>query len=158
MIRRSGIKGLVEQMFLGRYRFSLDNKGRLTIPVRYRAPLDEGTYITKGFEKNLVVMTTTAFLNISKQVSEKNYTDPTARLLKRYIFSNGEQVEMDKAGRILIPQFLRQAANLDTEVVLVGLGDFFEVWSPENWAGQDAQLVDTEANVGRFIAYDISTS
>lgn len=156
--RRSDIKDKLEQMFLGRYHHTLDNKGRLTIPSRYRDALIEGAYITKGFENNLVVMTPKAFTNISMQVSEKSYTDPMARMLKRYIFSNGEQVELDKTGRILIPQFLRQEAALDTNVIIIGVGDFFEIWSPENWVDQDRQLADNEANVGRFIAYDISTS
>jgi MraZ protein len=156
--RRPGIKDMVEQMFLGRYSHTLDNKGRLTIPVRYREVLEQGAYITKGFENNLTVMTPAAFTHISRQVSEKSYTDPVARLLKRYIFSNGEFVELDKAGRILIPQFLREAALLDSEVILVGVGDFFEIWSPGNWHEQDDQLADTQANVGRFLAYDISTS
>jgi MraZ protein len=145
-------------MFLGRYSHTLDNKGRLTIPVRYREILEPGAYITKGFEDNLTVMTTEAFANISKQVSEKSYTDPVARLLKRYIFSNGEFVELDKSGRILIPQFLRDAAHLEDDVMLVGVGDFFEIWSPDKWSQQDDQLADAEANVGRFLAYEISTS
>jgi MraZ protein len=145
-------------MFLGRYRHSLDNKGRLTVPARYRYMLEEGAFITKGFDANLVVMTPAAFTNISKQVSEKNYTDPEARMLKRYIFSNGEQVELDRSGRILIPQFLRESANLDSDVVLIGVGDFFEIWSPENWEQQDVQLADTEGNVGRFVDFEISTS
>jgi MraZ protein len=156
--RRSGVKDMVEQMFLGRYFHTLDNKGRLTVPARYREMLEPGAYITKGFEVNLTVMTPAAFANISKQVSEKSYTDPVARLLRRFIFSNGEFVELDKSGRILIPQFLRETANLESEVVLVGVGDSFEIWSPTNWHDQDELLADTKANVERFVAYDISTS
>ena len=144
-------------MFLGRYYHTLDNKGRLTIPARYRESLEPGAYLLKGFEKNLMVMTHSAFMNISQQVSGKSYTDPTARLLMRYIFSNVEQIVLDKAGRILIPPFLREAAELDTEAILVGVGDLFEIWSPQFWADQDAKLADTEANVGRFLEYDIST-
>lgn len=156
--RRSGVKDMTEHMFLGRYFHTLDNKGRLTVPARYREILESGAYITKGFETNLTVMTPAAFANISKQVSEKSYTDPIARLLKRYIFSNGEFVELDKAGRIWIPQFLRETASLDSDVVLIGVGDSFEIWSPTNWREQDELLADSKANVERFVAYDISTS
>jgi MraZ protein len=145
-------------MFLGRYYHTLDNKGRLTIPAKYRESLEPGAYLLKGFERNLMVMTHAAFMNISQQVSGKSYTDPTARLLMRYIFSNVEQIVLDKAGRILIPPFLREAAELDSDAILVGVGDLFEIWSPQFWADQDAKLADTEANVGRFLEYDISTS
>jgi len=128
------------------------------VPARYRPLLFDGVYLTKGFERNLVAMTPTAFSNISRQISEKSYTDPTARLLKRYIFSNGDHVELDKAGRILIPQFLRDVADLGDDVVVVGVGDFFELWSPEQWSQQADNMADVDANVGRFIDYEISTS
>jgi MraZ protein len=156
--RRSGLKGLVEQMFLGQYFHSLDSKGRLTVPVKYRELLAGGAIITKGFDPNLLVMPPVVFENLANQVNEQNYADPNARLLRRYLFSNGETVEVDKAGRILIPQYLRQKANLDTDVVIVGVGDFFEVWSAENWTEHEALLDDAEANVARFIDYRLSTN
>src|SRR5512145_1330440 len=107
-------------MFLGQYQHSLDNKGRLTIPVRYRELLAEGAYITQGFDRNLMVLTTSAFQGIAQRVNRMSVTDPEARSLRRLIYSHGEQVEVDKAGRILIPQFLREAAGLDGEAILVG--------------------------------------
>jgi MraZ protein len=144
-------------MFLGQYRHSLDSKGRLTVPARYRELLVDGAYITQGFERNLMVWKTSAFETISQSVSHMSITDPTSRLLRRLIFSSGERVEVDKAGRILIPQFLRQAAHLDGEAVVVGVGDYFEVWSPLMWGEQADQLKDSEANSQRFIAFDLSS-
>ncbi len=82
-------------------------------------------------------------------------TDPGARSLRRLIFSHGEQVEVDKAGRILIPQFLRESAGLVSDVIIVGAGDYFEIWSPETWNDQSTQLQDTNANAQRFMAFDI---
>lgn len=144
-------------MFLGQYRHSLDSKGRLTVPARYRELLVDGAYITQGFERNLMVWITSTFETISQSVSQMSITDPTSRLLRRLIFSSGERVEVDKAGRILIPQFLRQAAHLDGEAVVVGVGDYFEVWSPILWGEQADQLQDSEANSQRFIAFDLSS-
>jgi MraZ protein len=157
MFRRSKIKERLEQMFLGQYQHNLDSKGRLTIPARYRELITEGAYITQGFDRNLMVMTKSAFELISRRVNQMSITDPTARLLRRLIFSGGEQVEVDKAGRILIPQFLREAVNLDTEAVVVGVGDYFEIWSPVQWSEQSDQLQDVEANAHRFLAFDISS-
>jgi MraZ protein len=144
-------------MFLGRYFHSLDSKGRLTIPSRYRELLSEGAFIIQGFDRNLLVMTPASFQAISQRVNEKSITDSNARLLRRLIYSNGEQVEVDKAGRILIPQFLREVAGLDAEAVLVGVGDYFEIWSPSLWAEQNSRLLDAEANEQRFSVFEIPT-
>ncbi|HSF80139.1 MAG TPA: division/cell wall cluster transcriptional repressor MraZ [Anaerolineales bacterium] len=144
-------------MFLGQYQHNLDSKGRLTIPSRYRDMLEQGAYITQGFDTNLMVWTVTAFETIYKGVNRVSITDPNSRLLRRLIFANGEKVDVDKAGRILIPQFLRQSASLDGEVVIVGVGDYFEIWSPKMWDQQLAQLQDSSANSQRFEAFDLAT-
>ncbi len=143
-------------MFMGQYVHSLDVKGRLTIPSRYRALLEDGAYITQGFDHNLMVWTKPAFEQISHRVSQGSITDPTSRLLRRFIYSSGDAMEMDRAGRILIPEFLRQVAQLDSEVLVVGVGDYFEIWSPSLWAEQLASMQDAEANQQRFMAFDLS--
>lgn len=144
-------------MFLGQYQHNLDNKGRLTIPARYRDLLEEGAYITQGFDRNLMVMTVAAFEAFSQRVRSMSITDPKARLLRRLLFSKGERLEVDKSGRILIPQFLRQAADLDGEAVVVGVGDYFEIWSPQNWNEQAAKLEDADTNSDLFAVFDISS-
>jgi len=144
-------------MFMGQYPHNLDDKGRLTIPARYRDLLADGAYITQGFESNLMVWPKDAFQAIAQRVSQIPITNPVARLLRRLIFSGGEQVDIDRAGRILIPQFLRTTAELDGEAMVVGVGDYFEIWSSANWAEQLAQLQDAEANAHRFEAFDLSS-
>jgi MraZ protein len=143
-------------MFMGQYLHSLDSKGRLTIPARYRTLLLEGAYITQGFDRNLMVWTKASFERISQRVSQGSITDPASRLLRRFIYSSGEWLDVDRAGRILIPEFLRQVAQFDGEVIVVGVGDYFEIWSPPLWAEQQTNLQDAEANTQRFIAFDLS--
>jgi len=143
-------------MFLGQYQHTLDNKGRLTIPARYRDLLDDGAYLTQGFDRNLMVMTVSAFEALSRRINSMSITDSRARLLRRLLFSNGERVDVDKAGRILIPQFLRQSASLDSDAIVVGGGDYFEIWSPGHWAEQAVRLNDAEANADLFSIFDIS--
>jgi len=143
-------------MFLGKYQHFLDNKGRLTIPARFRQILlEKGAYVTQGFDHNLMVLPATAFEAISQRIQQMSITDPMARLLRRLIFSSGEQVEVDKAGRILIPQYLREAVDLDGEAILIGSGEYFEIWSPEAWREQDRQIKDSEANSQRFAIFDL---
>lgn len=139
-------------MFLNHYHHNLDEKGRLTIPARYRELIAQGAYITLGFDQNLMVLTTSYFNEIAERSAKLSLTDPTSRQLMRLIFSNAERVEIDKAGRILIPQSLREAAHLDAEAVVVGVLTYFEIWSPSLWNHQSESMTNTEANEQRFAA------
>jgi MraZ protein len=156
IVRRSGVKSEVEQMFLGQYRHSIDSKGRLTIPSRFRELLlAEGAFVSQGFERYLMVRTVPAFEELSKKVEALSQTVPNSRLLKRLIFSTAEKVEVDRAGRILIPEFLRKSAGLQNETIIVGAWDYFEIWAPETWAEQETELQDAEANAQRFALLDL---
>ena len=156
--RRSYIKGILEQMFLGRYHHTVDEKGRLTVPARYRDLLAaEGAYLTQGFDQNINVYPIPIFERISHRVNRLSMTDPSARLLRRLMFSNAELVVLDKAGRILGPHFLREELNLDGEAVIVGMGDYFEIWSPNQWVGQTAMMEESEPIAVRFMDLDLST-
>ncbi|MFL7894030.1 MAG: division/cell wall cluster transcriptional repressor MraZ [Anaerolineales bacterium] len=156
--RRSDIKGILEQMFLGQYHHTVDQKGRLTVPARYRDLLAaEGAYLTQGFDQNINVYPIPIFERISIRVNKLSMTDPSARTLRRLMFSNAELVVLDKAGRILIPNFLREAFNLDSEAVIIGMGDYFEIWSPEKWDGQTTMMEESEPIAARFMDLDLST-
>lgn len=143
-------------MFLGQYRHNFDDKGRLTIPARYRELLENGAYVSQGLDQNLIVFTKDRFERLTLQLNRMNMTDPAVRQLKRIFFANSNFVEVDRTGRILIPQFLRDISGLNGEAVIVGSGEYFEIWSPENWAGQEELLKDTEANAQRFVAINLS--
>jgi MraZ protein len=143
-------------MFVGQYDHNLDEKGRLTIPARYREQLEDGAYITQGLDKNAMVLTSSLFERLSRKVNEKSMTDPTALLFRRVIFSNAFQVEVDKAGRILIPQILRDENGLEGSLIVSGAGDWFEIWSQPCWAEQKAKMRDFETNQQRFAAMDLS--
>lgn len=154
-IRRSAIKGELEIMFLGQYEHTIDEKGRLTIPSRYRELLDGGAYITRGFDQNLMVLTAASFDAISEKIHITSVTDADARALKRWIFSNATWVEVDKAGRILIPQWLRANAALETTAIVVGAGEYFEIWSPSEWQQEQDRSQDVENTSKRFSAFNV---
>lgn len=144
--------------FLGQYRHTIDPKGRLTVPVKYRELLGESAIITQGFERNLMVLPEQVFDAMANQVSSNtSITDPTARDLKRLLFSSADEVSPDGNGRILIPSFLREQNNLSGDVVLSAVGDYFEIWSAEDW-DQRYNLQDPEANSERFAGQSITTS
>jgi MraZ protein len=144
-------------MFLGQYQHAIDNKGRLTIPSRFRELLAaDGAYVLQGFDRNLIVLPGTAFERVSERVNSLSITDSKARVLRRQIFSTAEKVEADRTGRILLPEFLRQVAHLETDAFIVGAGNYFEIWSPQLWGEQIANLQDDDSIGRRFDLLEIS--
>ena len=144
-------------MFLGQYQHTLDDKGRLMIPARFRELLDGGAYITQGFDRCLMIMTGIYFKEVYDSINVMNLTDPNARLLRRLIFANAYPVEVDKVGRVLLPQNLREFAGLNSEAIVAGQGEYFEVWLPSAWNEQMKQIQDTAANSQRFSALNLSS-
>lgn len=144
-------------MFLGQFQHNLDDKGRLMIPARFRELLEGGAYITQGFDKCLMVMTEAYFKQVYERIEAMNLADPTARLLRRLILSNAYPIEVDKVGRILVPQNLRAFLGIASgELIVAGQGEYFEVWTPTTWGEQMALLQDVEANNARFSTLDLS--
>ncbi len=144
-------------MFLGKYASVLDSKNRLSVPSAFSDKVLDGVYMTQGFDRNLLVLTTDAFEEIYRRVKSLNIADPLARLLLRMILSTADRVETDKDGFITIPVELIQFANLDKEVLFIGQGDYFEIWSPGLWRKQEVQLNDADTNATRFSTLTIAT-
>jgi len=143
-------------MFLGQFHHTLDEKGRLTIPAAFREALLQGAYLSQGFDRNLMVMTPAYFQQVYERLNAMSLTDPAARLLRRLLLSSAYPVEIDKAGRILLPQALRQFLALNADAVLVGQGEYFEIWAPTEWQSQLDTLQDAETNTARFQTLDLS--
>jgi MraZ protein len=151
------LKGSLAQMFLGQFQHNLDDKGRLMIPARYRDLLAAGAFITQGFDKCLMVMTDAYFKEVYERINNMNMADASARMLRRLILSNAYPVEVDKVGRILVPQNLREFLGITSgELTVAGQGDYFEVWTPADWKTQMDKLQDVEANEQRFSTLDLS--
>ena len=143
-------------MFLGQFQHNLDDKGRLTIPAKFRDALAEGAYLTQGFDRNLRLIKEADFETMAEKINRLSMTDPAIRQLRRLIFATASEVQLDRIGRTLIPQFLREFAGLETEAVIVGVGEAIEIWSPEAWAEQEGLLQDADANAQRFAELDLS--
>jgi MraZ protein len=146
----------VERMFLGQFTHTIDAKGRLTIPVKFRDLLDQGAYVTQGFERNLQVYTTDSFERLAQRATTLTTTDPEARAVRRVIFGGATEVTLDSSGRILIPPFLREYAKLDGDTTIVGAGEYFELWNAEAWSAELTGVTDPEINARRFTQFDLS--
>jgi MraZ protein len=143
-------------MFLGQHRTNLDENRRLALPASFRELLADGAFVTRGFDEDLVIMSEAVFEELSQRVAGLNMADPLARLLLRLILGNASRLEMNETGQVTLPQDLARVTGLDGEIVLVGSGDYFEVWAPAKWEGQISTLLDTSANAGRFAGLDLA--
>lgn len=123
-------------MFLGRFEHNLDSKGRLALPARYRDRLAEGVVVTRGFDPCLLIYPMTAWEPLAERVSALSISDPDVRRLRRMLFAEATDLQLDRQGRILIPSELREYAGIEREGVVVGMHTFIEVWNPDEWGSQ----------------------
>ncbi len=133
-------------MFLGEYSHTLDGKGRLTIPARYRAELSSGLVITKGYDPCLVVYPSAAWAALAERVAGMPAASRTVRSVSRWVFGSAFETNLDKMGRVLIPSFLRDYTSIAEEAMIVGGNTYFEIWSParlQEMAARDAQNLET---------------
>jgi MraZ protein len=144
-------------MFSGEYSHSIDDKGRMTIPAKLRSGFANGLVITRGFEPCLVVYPVETFQILEQKARSLSLTVPSNRQLIRLLFGGAASDTLDSAGRVLIPEYLRAYAELKSQIVVVGTGQYMEVWDSEKWAAQLAQLNDSEANALRFASLDLTT-
>ena len=131
-------------MFLGEFEHLIDDKGRLTLPAKFRAELVDGFVITKGIDRCLFVYTLDEWRPLAEKISRLSVTKRDARALARLVFAGAADCVLDKQGRILIPSYLREYANLNSEVVIVGLNTLLEIWNLENWR-KISQKIEEEA-------------
>lgn len=128
-------------MFLGEYSHNLDDKGRLTLPARMRELLGVSVVVTRGLERCLLVFPAADFEKFLSGVNTVGMGGADVRGLSRYFSSKATEDSPDKQGRINLPQPLREHANLNGEVMVVGAFDHVELWNPALYEQQDAELV-----------------
>lgn len=127
-------------MFLGEFRHSLDAKGRLVLPAQVRSLLEEGAVLTRSNRGNyLLGFTRTDFGDLARRLAEHTSKDPQRRLVERAWFSAARELELDRAGRILIPQNLRDHAGLEADVVVVGVNECFEIWDAARYDAEQSK-------------------
>ena len=113
--------------------------------------------MTQGFDRNLQVLTASAFQEIYRRVTSLNIADPLARLLLRLILGTATEMGVNKSNHLMIPENLKEYANLQQNILLVGQGDYFEIWAPDLWARQETLLRDAETNSARFSLLTVAT-
>ena len=137
-------------MFMGEYNHSVDAKGRLIVPSKFREQLGDEFVVTKGLDGCLFVYENSEWKSFEEKLKELPMSHRDTRKFARFFLAGASQVEVDKQGRILIPSVLRAFAGLDKDVVLVGVGARIEIWSKEKW--DEASMYDDMEEIAEHMS------
>ena len=138
-------------MFMGEYSHTIDAKGRIIVPARFRESLGDNFVITKGLDNCLFVYTSEDWLKFEEKLRTLPLTNKDARKFTRFFLAGAAEMEVDKQGRILIPSVLREFAALQKDVVCVGVGSSIEIWDRARWddsiSGYDDDMDEVAENM-----------
>ena len=138
-------------MFYGDHEHTLDDKGRVAIPAKFREQLGERVWLTRGFDGNLLGFSDTRWQQLAQDLDKLSIADPNSRELRRQIFGSASECEPDKQGRIVVPQPLRTSAKLSGTAVFAGIGSYFEIWSVDGWAARTASFDVNASNLAQYL-------
>ncbi|HNU96151.1 MAG TPA: division/cell wall cluster transcriptional repressor MraZ [Candidatus Magasanikbacteria bacterium] len=120
-------------MFIGEYSHNLDDKFRLAIPVKFRRELEEGAVITKGLDNCLFLYTKNEWNKLAEKLATLPFSQANSRAFARHMLSGAVEAEIDKQGRVVIPEYLRSFASLKKNLIIAGLYSRVEIWDAESW-------------------------
>jgi MraZ protein len=120
-------------MFMGEYDHTIDSKGRLIVPAKFRDQLGDEFVVTKGLDGCLFIYDNTEWTKLEEKLTNLPLSNPNARKFSRHFLAGATLCEVDKQGRILLPSQLRKHAKLEKDVALVGVGARIEIWDKVTW-------------------------
>ncbi|MBC8062267.1 MAG: division/cell wall cluster transcriptional repressor MraZ [Clostridiaceae bacterium] len=129
-------------MFIGEYAHALDNKNRIIIPSKFREGLGENFVLTKGLDGCLYAYPMPEWMILEEKLKKLPLTSKDARAFVRFFFSGANEIEVDKQGRALIPQNLLEYANLEKEIVSIGVSTRIEIWGKDKWKTYNDSNID----------------
>ena len=142
-------------MFTGEYRHTVDDKGRIAVPAKFRVQLGAGAVVSRWLDACLAIHTQQGWDELAGKVAALPITDPNARRFQRLIFAGAAEVELDRQGRVLLPAYLREHIDLGTDAVVVGSRDHAEIWVPATWASYAQGLEDSDELAQAFAGLGI---
>lgn len=144
-------------MFMGEYRHSIDEKGRLIIPAKFRSELGETFVITRGLERCLFVYPLSEWKILESKLKNLPFTKKDARAFTRFFFSGAIDCELDKQGRVTITSVLREYATIQKECVIIGVSNRVEVWSKDIWEQYVSESEESFSEIAEnLIDFDLS--
>ncbi|GIK55694.1 MAG: transcriptional regulator MraZ [Chloroflexota bacterium] len=136
-------------MFLGEYTHTIDEKGRLTIPAKFRGLLASGLVVTRGFDQNLMLFPLDGWQELAQRIAARPLADEDMRMFRRRVFSGATDLLPDRQGRILLPPYLRDFAGINGDVVIAGMFHYLELWSSDAWTAV-RQSIERQDDASRW--------
>ncbi len=135
-------KKVGDKMLAGSFEHKLDNKGRLVLPARFRGELGNVVVATIGFEHCIILYTVSRWQDFEGKLNTLPSFKKSTRDLRRALFSNAMEQEIDSAGRIILPLALRNYGGINQEITVVGVDDHIEIWDTARWKEYNSSLPD----------------
>ena len=120
-------------MLIGEYTHTIDDKNRLSLPSKFRKEMGKKVVVTPGLDSCLFVFTMKEWAKFSEKLAGSSMLQADSRSFNRYILGGAVEAEVDTIGRILVPDFLRERADLKSKVVIIGVENRVEIWSEKSW-------------------------
>lgn len=120
-------------MFIGEYQHSIDDKGRVAVPVKFRNLLKKGAVVTRGIDNCLFLYPKEQWSKIAEKLANMPVSQARARAFSRLMLAGAMEVDFDNQGRITMPEYLRTFAGLKKKAIIAGLYDRLEIWDEDNW-------------------------
>ena len=120
-------------MFIGEYKHSIDEKGRLAIPSKFRNDLATGAVVTRGLDTSLFLFPKEEWGKLAEKLASLPLGQSNSRAFARLMLAGAMDVELDKQGRVVLPEYLRQYAHLQKTTIIAGLYNRLEIWDEEKW-------------------------
>lgn len=139
-------------MFVGTHQHTLDSKGRVSLPAKFRTEISRKLFITTGLDKNLYVFEADEYDRVLRDLAKRSMGDARVRRMLNVFAGNAVDVEIDSAGRISIPAALRAHAGIEKDVAVVGNVDRIELWSAESWAAYNAEAIGNVDEIAQELA------
>ena len=136
-------------MFMSQYNHTIDAKGRVIIPAKFREKLGDSFVVTKGLDGCLYGYAQEEWRSFEEKLGTLPITNKDSRQFTRFFLAGAAECELDKQGRILIPSVLREFAGLEKDVVLVGVASKIEIWSKERWDEANGQYEDNMDDIAK---------
>ena len=137
-------EGYLETYFAGEFAHSLDEKGRLAIPAKFRGRFKEGAVVTRWTGECLAVWPAPEWTALNADIAKRPRTDPAATRFRHFLLAGAHEGDPDAQGRLTIPSHLREYAGLTDEAVVIGNSDHLEVWEPGRWR---ANLTNVQSGI-----------
>jgi MraZ protein len=138
-----GRRGGDQAMFMGEYQHSVDDKGRLIVPAKFRESLGSAFIMTRGLDQCLFIYPLSEWQVLEQKLKALSLMKSDARAFTRFFFSGAVECELDKQGRVNIPNNLREHAKLDKDCILIGVSNRVEIWGKESWDAYSRQSEDS---------------